>query len=50
MDSPIEVLSRLKLLRNVLEKLKSEVKGWRLNPILFLQGSMFRTNKWAPCA
>jgi hypothetical protein len=33
MDSPIEILNRLKLLRNVLEKLKSEVEGWSLNPI-----------------
>ena len=33
MDSPIEVLNRLKLLRNMLEKLKSDVNDWRLNPI-----------------
>lgn len=33
MDNPIEILNRLKLFRNVLEKLKSEVKDWYLNPI-----------------
>ena len=33
MDRPIVVLNRLKLLRNMLEKLKDEVEGWSLNPI-----------------
>jgi hypothetical protein len=33
MDNPAEVLNRLKLLRNMLEKLKSEVEDWHLNPI-----------------
>ncbi len=33
MDTPLQVLNRLKLLRNVLEKLKSEVNDWRLNPV-----------------
>jgi len=33
MDDPVEVLNRLKLFRNVIEKLKFEVKDWHLNPI-----------------
>lgn len=33
MDDPADVLNRLKLFRNVLEKLQREVKDWRLNPV-----------------
>lgn len=33
MDDPTEVLNRLKLFRNMIEKLKSEVEDWHLNPI-----------------
>lgn len=33
MDDPADVLNRLRLFRNVLEKLQSEVKDWRLIPV-----------------
>ncbi|GEM_PF-6860940 len=33
MDDPTEVFNRLKLLRNMIEKLKSEVEDWHLDPI-----------------
>ncbi|MGE4573288.1 hypothetical protein [Parachlamydia sp.] len=33
MDDSTDVFNRLKLFRNVLEKLQSEVKDWRLNPV-----------------
>lgn len=33
MDDPTDILNRLSLFRNVLEKLQSEVDSWRLSPV-----------------
>lgn len=43
-DTPDQVLKRLSLFRNVLEKLKSEVTGWELNPQYCCKVLCLKTN------